>query len=247
MNILSIDEIISRYSHSVKKAERLNTTGNRHYKEKKSVIYYLKLLMSYISPGGALAVANPANPGEYMPESDIFLSPVHEAAYKARVGECEAGNITDNAAATDGSITINSATLTNECNRLLFDSINAALGIELMEWQKVYILTGRKARQGEATALALRQLLNNTAQPIDLTDKAAGYYFAGTDEELDDYRKLIINMHDRLDNAGIPVRRILKDEQEFEEYLKPLKSIAVWFDMVAVHNGDYEREEYGDR
>lgn len=209
MNILSIDEIISRYSHSVKKAERLNTTGNRHYEEKKSVIYYLKLLMSYISPGGALAVAN--------------------------------------AAATDGSITINSATLTNECNRLLFDSINAALGIELMEWQKVYILTGRKARQGEATALALRQLLNNTAQPIDLTDKAAGYYFAGTDEELDDYRKLIINMHDRLDNAGIPVRRILKDEQEFEEYLKLLKSIVVWFDMVAVHNGDYEREEYGDR
>ncbi len=209
MNILSIDEIISRYSHSVKKAERLNTTGNRHYEEKKSVIYYLKLLMSYISPGGALAVANPA--------------------------------------ATDGSITINSATLTNECNRLLFDSINAALGIELMEWQKVYILTGRKARQGEATAIALRQLLNNTAQPIDLTDKAAGYYCAGTDEELDDYRNLIINMHDRLDNAGIPVRRILKDEQEFEEYLKPLKSIAIWFDMVAVHNGDYEREEYGDR
>ena len=222
MNILSIDEIISRYSHSVKKAERLNTTGNRHYEEKKSVIYYLKLLMSYISP-------------------------VHEAAYKARVGECEAGNITDNAAATDGSITINSATLTNECNRLLFDSINAALGIELMEWQKVYILTGRKARQGEATAIALRQLLNNTAQPIDLTDKAAGYYCAGTDEELDDYRKLIINMHDRLDNAGIPVRRILKDEQEFEEYLKLLKSIVVWYDMVAVHNGDYEREEYGDR
>nr|DAZ36862.1 MAG TPA: hypothetical protein [Caudoviricetes sp.] len=209
MNILSIDERISRYSHSVKKAERLNTTGNRHYEEKKSVIYYLKLLMSYISPGGALAVANPA--------------------------------------ATDGSITINSATLTNECNRLLFDSINAALGIELMEWQKVYILTGRKARQGEATAIALRQLLNNTAQPIDLTDKAAGYYCAGTDEELDDYRNLIINMHDRLDNAGIPVRRILKDEQEFEEYLKPLKSIAIWFDMVAVHNGDYEREEYGDR
>lgn len=222
MNILSIDEIISRYSHSVKKAERLNTTGNRHYEEKKSVIYYLKLLMSYICP-------------------------VHEAAYKARVGECEAGNITDNAAATDGSITINSATLTNECNRLLFDSINAALGIELMEWQKVYILTGRKARQGEATAVALRQLLNNTAQPIDLTDKAAGYYCAGTDEELDDYRKLIINMHDRLDNAGIPVRRILKDEQEFEEYLKLLKSIVVWFDMLAVHNGDYEREEYGDR
>lgn len=222
MNILSIDEIISRYSHSVKKAERLNTTGNRHYEEKKSVIYYLKLLMSYISP-------------------------VHEAAYKARVGECEAGNITDNPAATDGSITINSDTLTNECNRLLFDSINAALGIELMEWQKVYILTGRKARLGEATAIALRQLLNNTAQPIDLTDKAAGYYCAGTDEELDDYRKLIINMHDRLDNAGILVRRILKDEQEFEEYLKPLKSIAVWFDMVAVHNGDYEREEYGDR
>ena len=54
-------------------------------------------------------------------------------------------------------------------------------------------------------------------------------------------------MHDRLDNAGIPVRLILKDEQEFEEYLKPLKSIAVWFDMVAVHNGDYEHEEYGDR
>lgn len=209
MNILSIDEIISRYSHSVKKAKRLNTTSNRHYEEKKSVIYYLKLLMSYISPGGALAVVNPA--------------------------------------ATDGSITINSATLTNECNRLLFDSINAALGIELMEWQKVYILTGRKARQGEATAIALRQLLNNTAQPIDLTDKAAGYYCAGTDEELDDYRKLIINMHDRLDNAGIPVRQILKDEQEFEEYLKLLKSIAVWFDMVAVHNGDYEREEYGDR
>ena len=194
MNILSIDEIISRYSHSVKKAERLNTTGNRHYEEKKSVIYYLKLLMSYISPGGALAVANPANPGEYMPESDIFLSPVHEAAYKARVGECEAGNITDNAAATDGSITINSATLTNECNRLLFDSINAVLGIELMEWQKVYILTGRKARQGEATALALRQLLNNTAQPIDLTDKAAGYYFAGTDEELDRFKDLESDM-----------------------------------------------------
>lgn len=247
MNILSIDEIISRYSHSVNKAERLNTTGNRHYEEKKSVIYYLKLLMSYISPGGALAVANPANPGEYMPESDIFLSPVHEAAYKARVGECEAGNITNNAAVTDGSITINSATLTNECNRLLFDSINAALGIKLMEWQKVYILTGRKARQGEATAIALRQLLNNTAQPIDLTDKAAGYYCAGTDGELDDYRKLIINMHDRLDNAGIPVRRILKDEQEFEEYLKPLKLIAEWFDMMAVHNGDYEREEHGDR
>lgn len=225
MNILSIDEIISRYSHSVKKAERLNTTGNRHYEEKKSVIYYLNYLKRLMS----------------------YISPVHEEAYKACVGECGAGNTTGNAAATDGRMTINSATLTNECNRLLFDSINAALGIELMEWQKVYILTGRKARQGEATALALKQLLNNTAPPIDLTDRAVGYYCAGTDEELGSYRNLIIDIHDRLDNAGIPVRRILEDEQEFEEYIKALDSIAIWFDMVAVHNGDYEREEYGDR
>ena len=253
MNILSIDEIISRYSHSVNKAERLNTTGNRHYEEKKSVIYYLKLLMSSISPGGALAVANPANPGEYMPESDIFFSPVHEAAYKARAGECEAGNITDNAAATDGSITINSDTLTNECNRLLFDSINAALGIELMEWQKVYIITGCKLQEGQATAQSLKQLLKNTARPMDLTGRAVGYYCADiavTDEELEGYSRLVADIHDRLEAAGIPVRRILRNEQEYEEYISgtDIKDPeGAWINAMAIHNGIYEREEYGNR
>lgn len=205
MNILNIDEIISRYSHSVKKAELLNTTDNEHYRERKSVITYLKLLKSYIRPGYALKVY------------------------------------------------VNADTMTNSCNNILFSSINKALGIELTEWQKVYIMTGCKLQEGQATAQALKQLLNNTARPMDLTGRAVGYYCADiavTDEALEGYSRLVADMHDRLEAAGIPVRRILRNEQEYEEYISgtDIKDPeGAWINAMAIHNGIYEREEYGNR
>lgn len=205
MNILSIDEIISRYSHSVKKAERLNTTDNEHYRERKSVITYLNLLKSYIRPGYALKVY------------------------------------------------VNADTMTNSSNNILFSSINKALGIGLTEWQKVYIITGCKLQEGQATAQALKQLLNNTACPMDLTGRAVGYYCADiavTDEELEGYSRLVADIHDRLEAAGIPVRRILRNEQEYEEYISGIDikdPEGAWINAMAIHNGIYEREEYGNR
>lgn len=44
MEFLSINEILKRYSSSVAKAERLGTVNNEHYREKKSVIHWLKIL-----------------------------------------------------------------------------------------------------------------------------------------------------------------------------------------------------------
>lgn len=205
INILSIDEIIRRYSRHVKKAELLNTTDNEHYRERKSVITYLKLLKSYIRPGYALKVY------------------------------------------------VNADTMTNSCNNILFSSINKALGIELTEWQKVYIMTGCKLQEGQATAQALKQLLNNTARPMDLTGRAVGYYCADiavTDEALEGYSRLVADMYDRLEAAGIPVRRILRNEQEYEEYISgtDIKDPeGAWINAMAIHNGIYEREEYGNR
>ncbi len=44
MKFLSIDEILKRYGNAVSKAERLGTTNNEHYREKKSVVYWLNIL-----------------------------------------------------------------------------------------------------------------------------------------------------------------------------------------------------------
>lgn len=44
MEILNTDEILKRYSNYVAKAEKLGTVNNKHYIERKSVIYWLNIL-----------------------------------------------------------------------------------------------------------------------------------------------------------------------------------------------------------
>ena len=55
MDFLSIDELITRYKKRVKKAEQLNSTDNKYYTEKKSIIHWLCILKSYINPSYDLA------------------------------------------------------------------------------------------------------------------------------------------------------------------------------------------------
>lgn len=61
MDFLSIDELITRYKKRVKKAEQLNSTDNKYYTEKKSIIHWLCVLKSYINPSYDLAQAQTTN------------------------------------------------------------------------------------------------------------------------------------------------------------------------------------------
>lgn len=51
---LSIDDLINSYKQRVKKAEKLNTTDNKHYVEKRSVLHWLYVLKAYINPSYAV-------------------------------------------------------------------------------------------------------------------------------------------------------------------------------------------------
>lgn len=145
---LSIDDLINSYKQRVKKAEKLNTTDNKHYVEKRSVLHWLYVLKAYINPSYALAQV----------QSNI-----------------------DN----------------NIYNDILLDSIGRAIGVSLDEWQREYIITGKKRMNRETMAIVIRQLLDNTAEPIDLKS-----------DQKDCFADVILTLHNRLENAGIPVRQV---------------------------------------
>lgn len=152
---MSIDEIIARYTRHIKKAEQLNTTTNKHYAEKKSVVYWLNVLKSYISPSCALS----------------------------------------------------HTTSTNVYNDILFDNIEKAIGVPLNDWQRDYIITGTKKMNDETIAVILRQLLNNTAEPINL--KTKNFDVVLDEDQKDCYDDIVLLLHNQLESAGIPVRQVL--------------------------------------
>lgn len=159
MNFLSIDELIKRYTRHIKKAEQLNTI-NKHYAEKKSVVYWLNVLKSYISPSYALS----------------------------------------------------HTTITNVYNDILFDNIEKAIGVPLNDWQREYIITGKKKMSDETIAIVLRQLLNNTAEPMDLTTKKSRETYCDValcEDQKDCYGDIILVLHNKLESAGIPVRSVM--------------------------------------
>lgn len=161
MDFLSIDELITRYKKRVKKAEQLNTTDNKYYAEKKSIIHWLYVLKSYINPSYAL--------------------------------------------------TQSQLNITNVYNDILFNSIEKAIGEPLNAWQREYIITGKNKIDNEVLVITLRQLLDNTAKPMELNPKAIQSYF---DVELNDnqkecYADFVLVMHNLLESAGIPVRQVL--------------------------------------
>ncbi len=160
---LSIDDLINSYIQRVKKAEKLNTTDNKHYVERKSVLHWLYVLKAYINPSYALAQVQPnANDSIY--------------------------------------------------NDILLDSIGRAIGISLDEWQREYILTGKKKMSRETMAIVIRQLIDNTAEPMDLTTPEAIQKYCDVDLRSDQkecFADVVLTLHNRLESAGIPVRQVL--------------------------------------
>jgi predicted nucleic-acid-binding protein len=160
---LNIDDLIKTYKQRVKKAEKLKTTDNKHYVEKRSVLHWLYVLKAYINPSYALAKVqtNTANDNIY--------------------------------------------------NDILLDSIGRAIGVSLDEWQREYIITGKKRMNRETMAIVIRQLLDNTAEPMDLTTLEAIQKYCDIDlrsDQKDCFADVILTLHNRLENAGIPVRQV---------------------------------------
>lgn len=157
MDFLSIDELITRYKKRVKKAEQLNSTDNKYYTEKKSIIHWLCILKSYINPSYDLAQAQ----------------------------------------------------TTNVYNDILFDSIEQAIGVTLNKWQREYIVTGKNKKNNEVLAITLRQLLDNTAKPMDLNAIQNYFDIELSDNQKECYADFIMVLHNVLESASIPVRRVL--------------------------------------
>lgn len=176
MNFLTIDELIARYKQRVKKAEQLNTTNNKYYVEKKSIIHWLYLLKAHINPNYALSQVSANN---------------------------------------------------NVYNDILFDNIEKAIGVPLNDWQREYIITGKKKMSGETIAIVLRQLLNNTAEPMDLTTKESTARYCDValyDDQKDCYGDIILVLHNKLESAGIPVRSVKVKLSEKEQKMNRLTS-----------------------
>lgn len=60
-------------------------------------------------------------------------------------------------------------------------------------------------------AIVIRQLLDNTAEPMDLTTLEAIQKYCDIDlknDQKDCFADVILTLHNRLENAGIPVRQV---------------------------------------
>lgn len=97
------------------------------------------------------------------------------------------------------------------------EKVEKALGFKLFFWQKTYILRGYFRRNGETTAIVLRDLLQMDRPPIDFTE------FPRTNKE-NIYRHELMKIKEQLEAAGIETRPVLRSRGEKQEYLKLLKA-----------------------
>lgn len=139
--------------------------------------------------------------------------------------------------------------INSSCNQIMFNNIDKALGIHLFEWQKVYILTGSIKRTGQMTAAILRQLLQNLSDPIDVSTLASidYYYKCSCEEERYRYITKVKEIHAALADAGIPVRRILRNPFEFECYIAEMPDAEKINATKQIHVGNFVVKKYIDR
>lgn len=91
-----------------------------------------------------------------------------------------------------------------------FEEIEKALGFKLFIWQKTYIIKREFRQFGATTAQILQELLDLDKGPIDYSKKALpGEAF---------YRFDLIQMKEKLDEAGIPTRPVFRSAMEKKMY-----------------------------
>ena len=86
-------------------------------------------------------------------------------------------------------------------------AVEQALGFKLFVWQKAFIKQGEFRQMGATTAQILRDLLNVSGKPID-------YSRPPTSKQEQLYRDELRRIKYKLDDAGIPTRRIWFSEQD---------------------------------
>lgn len=81
-------------------------------------------------------------------------------------------------------------------------AVEQALGFNLFVWQKSFIKQGEFRQMGVTTAKILRELLKVSDKPID-------YRQHPTSKQEEFYRMELQQIKQKLDDAGIPTRRVL--------------------------------------
>ena len=95
----------------------------------------------------------------------------------------------------------------------LFQKIEKALGVRLFTWQKTWILLGVERRTGRTTAECLRALLMPDGKPIDFS-----YGPSSAKERV--YRDTLLELKEKLDEAGIPTNPIARTKDEYNCLLR---------------------------
>lgn len=94
-----------------------------------------------------------------------------------------------------------------------FEAIEKALGFKLFIWQKTYIVHGQYRQYGATTAKILRELMQVEAFPLDYTKKP-------TTQREDFYRCSLREIKQQLDDAGVPTREVLFNQQQKRAYME---------------------------
>lgn len=89
-----------------------------------------------------------------------------------------------------------------QCN-INFEEIEQALGFKLFYWQKTYIAYGFFRQYGCTTSNILRELINP-----ELTDTPIDYSRRATNMSDDFYRRILIEIKEKLDKAGVKTRKV---------------------------------------
>ncbi len=86
-------------------------------------------------------------------------------------------------------------------------AVEDALGFKLFYWQKYYLAYGAFRQMGVTTARILRELLDVSEAPIDYSRRAGSAREKFYREELQKIKK-------KLDDAGIPTRKVFFSERD---------------------------------
>ena len=97
-----------------------------------------------------------------------------------------------------------------------FEAVEKALGFKLFVWQKAFIAWGKFRRMGATTAEILRNILDVSALPIDYSERERNYM-----ERL--YRRELLEIKLKLDEAGIPTRTVFFSKKDKWEYFADKK------------------------
>lgn len=99
-------------------------------------------------------------------------------------------------------------------SKIDWPAIEKAIGFKLFFWQKTYIEFGHYRRTGRTTAIILRELLRDSAVPIDATHlnpRNPRQRFVG---------QMLVDIYFKLKNAGIQTRTVFTCKKDIEEYEK---------------------------